>query len=467
MNAPTIVVCLGVFALSTLGHILPGFTRPDVFFGVTVDPAFRTTDAARRILRDYRIALWCSAIAAGAFLWALDRPGVALPGVALLIYVIGTCGAQVASHRRALIHATTRSTIIEVDLSAPKEYFPGGLLVALLPFVVLIGLGLWAVPHMDRLPDRLPVHWGFSGPNRWVITSSRAIIGLLVIHAFVCLLLTASAWGVLRWSRHVSVSGPSAAAERRFRRGTVLLILTTEYFTILPPIFSLLLAPALAMKVWSVALLVTIFAFVISLMRAGQGGARRTMMAGRPIGDRTADARWIGGLIYFNPTDPALLVEKRMGIGWTLNLGNPWSWVPLIVATVIVVSAPILVQGASNSAVTRPLVQPDDRGEPLKSRSASPGTEESLRRYILSLEEGRPNYQEMSPQLAASVKLQLPKIMTIIAGLGDLKSLTYDGTDSDGSDVYVAAFARGRLEWHVGPLVDGKVTHRYFHPLPD
>jgi uncharacterized membrane protein len=445
MNIPTIVVCIGLLAMSTLGHFLPRFTRPDVFFGVTVDPAFRTTGAARRILRDYRIALWSGAISAGALSWVLHRPVVAF-----LVYVIGTCGAQVASHRRASIHAITRtrSTTIEVDLSAPPERIPGGLWVALLPFIVLIGLGLWAVPHTDRLPDRLPVHWGFNGPNRWVITSPRAIIGLLMQYALVCLLLTASALGVLHWSRRVSVPGPSAAAERRFRRRTVLLVLTTEYFTVLPPVFILLQAPALAMKVWSAALLLTLLAFVISLIRAGQGGTHLTP-GGGAIGDRTADARWIGGLIYFNPTDPALLVEKRMGIGWTLNLGNPRTWAPLMAVAAIVLIGPILKSG------------PAGPGTP-----ASPGTEESLRRYIYSLEKGHPNYEEMSPKLAASVNLQQPKIMKVIAGLGDLKSLTYNGTDSDGSDVYLAAFARGRLEWHIGPLVDGKVASRYFRPLP-
>lgn len=460
MNTATILVLIGLFAMSAQGHFLPQFTRPDVFFGVTVEPAFRTSDAARRILRGYRIALWCSAIGAAAFLWVFHRAGVAF-----LMYAIGACIAQVASHRRALIHATARSTAIEVDLSAPKEHIPGGLLAALLPLVALIGLGLWAVPHLDRLPDRLAVHWGFNGPNRWVITSPRAIIGLLAMHAFVCLLLTAAAFGVLHWSRRVSLSGPSAAAERQFRRRFLLLILITEYFTILPPAFSLLQAPALAMEVWSVALLVTIVSFLSSLMLAGQGGARQTRLRGRPIGDRTADARWIGGLIYFNPADPALLVEKRMGIGWTMNVGNPRSWVPLIAVAVIVVIGPQLVRGASNSASMPPQAA-DDHGELLKSRPASPGTEDSLRRYILSLERVHPNYEEMSPQLAAAVSRQLPKIKALMDGLGEFKSLTYAGTDSDGSDVYVAAFARGRLEWHIGPLVDGKVAYRRFRSLP-
>ena len=460
MNTPTISVFICILAMSALGHFLPKFTRPDLFFGVTVDPAIRNTDEARRILRKYRIALWGSTIAAGTLDAVLHRPVIAL-----ILYVIGICGAQVASQRRASIHAASRSTTIEVDLSSPGEHVPGRLLTALLPLIVLVGLGLWAVPHVDELPLRMPVHWGFSGPNRWVITSSRAIIVLLAQHAFICLVLIASALGVLHWSRRIAVSGPSAAAERQFRRRTVLLILTAEYFTILPPIFSLLQAPALAMKVWSAALIVTIVVFVISLMHAGQGGARLVGTGRGPIGDRTADERWIGGFLYFNPTDPALLVERRMGIGWTVNFGNPWSWVPVVAVAVIVVAAPLTVRGGSNLAAGVPL-QPDSPGLPLRNKSASPGTEESVRRYILSLQQGHPNYVEMSPQLAAAVNRQLPKIMATINGLGEFTSLTYEGTDTVGADVYIAAFARGRLECHIGPLVDGKVAYRQFRPLP-
>ena len=32
------------------------------------------------------------------------------------------------------------------------------------------------------------------------------------------------------------------------------------------------------------------------------------------------------GIFYSNPDDPALFVPKRFGIGYTLNFGNPWSW---------------------------------------------------------------------------------------------------------------------------------------------
>ena len=38
----------------------------------------------------------------------------------------------------------------------------------------------------------------------------------------------------------------------------------------------------------------------------------------------TPDECWRLGDIYINPADPAIFVEKRDGVGFTFNLGNPW-----------------------------------------------------------------------------------------------------------------------------------------------
>ena len=45
-------------------------------------------------------------------------------------------------------------------------------------------------------------------------------------------------------------------------------------------------------------------------------------------GPRPPDAAWSGSF-YSNPNDPALLVPKRFGMGYTLNFGNPGSWAVL------------------------------------------------------------------------------------------------------------------------------------------
>jgi len=44
------------------------------------------------------------------------------------------------------------------------------------------------------------------------------------------------------------------------------------------------------------------------------------------FGDYSADSAWKGGVLYFNPDDAALFVERRTGLGYTVNFGNPRSW---------------------------------------------------------------------------------------------------------------------------------------------
>jgi len=103
----------------------------------------------------------------------------------------------------------------------------------------------------------------------------------------------------------------------------------------------------------------------------------------------------------------------------------------------------------------------------LSNNIPSPGTQASLLRYINSLETGKPNYDEMSSQMAAVVQAQLPMIEQIIHTLGAFQAMTFKGVSSSGFDVYDVTFAHGRAEWSIAPLsADGKVLARGFRELP-
>jgi hypothetical protein len=49
-------------------------------------------------------------------------------------------------------------------------------------------------------------------------------------------------------------------------------------------------------------------------------------------------------IFYSNPDDPALLVPKRFGIGYTVNFGHPWSWI-VIAFIILIVLLPLIVAG--------------------------------------------------------------------------------------------------------------------------
>ena len=52
--------------------------------------------------------------------------------------------------------------------------------------------------------------------------------------------------------------------------------------------------------------------------------------------DNTPDSAWKwGGFLYYNREDPALMVEKRIGLGYTLNFGNSASWVFIGLVTLL------------------------------------------------------------------------------------------------------------------------------------
>src|SRR4030095_2008771 len=83
-----------------------------------------------------------------------------------------------------------------------------------------------------------------------------------------------------------------------------------------------------------------------ALLLMGTLAVRLIRASGSPtqaaVGDTTPDSCWFLGKVYFNRADPSLFVEKRMGLGYTLNLGNPVSWLVMIVA-VTALSIPFLL----------------------------------------------------------------------------------------------------------------------------
>jgi Domain of unknown function (DUF3471) len=100
----------------------------------------------------------------------------------------------------------------------------------------------------------------------------------------------------------------------------------------------------------------------------------------------------------------------------------------------------------------------------IANKAPSPGTEESLRRFIDSMQRGQPNYDEMTPTLAAANRSHISWSGPLMKSLGALKSITFRTVNAQGFDVYDATFEKGRVEFSIAPLTsDGKVAARAWH----
>ncbi len=97
--------------------------------------------------------------------------------------------------------------------------------------------------------------------------------------------------------------------------------------------------------------------------------------------------------------------------------------------------------------------------EPGLARRSAPiaGSEEMLRQYIEGLGRGEPNYDRMTPEVAAQTRAQLPMEQAIVAKLGALRAVSFRGATPSGNDIYMAHFANGTAEWRIGLVKDGMI----------
>jgi hypothetical protein len=70
MPLEKIIFTVILLLMSALFSIIPGLTRPDLFFAVTVTHEFRQTADAKRILGQFRMIVWTCALATIAIVCA-------------------------------------------------------------------------------------------------------------------------------------------------------------------------------------------------------------------------------------------------------------------------------------------------------------------------------------------------------------------------------------------------------------
>jgi uncharacterized membrane protein len=309
-------------------HLAPYVSRRDVFFGVTVPSSFRDGTEARAVSRRYAAEVW--GLAAIAALLVVTSPMPSVSGPMLLAQTIGASVAYVRAWARVRPHAAVPATVREAAIG-PREGLPGGLLGQLGPFLILLAAAAYVAMNWEHVPARFPTHWNLAGtPDGWTAKSTAGVFRGFGVGFVACAMLAFTSYAAVHWTRLPRVSGHDGQQHRRVRRVNLLALLASGYMIALLLSWTTVVAMfapdpralrlPLPIRVAPFALMLGA-TLVISVMR------RSAAAAEPPVGDTTPDSCWILGRLYFNRADPVLFVERRIGIGYTLNLGNPWSWV--------------------------------------------------------------------------------------------------------------------------------------------
>jgi len=352
----------GIILLSmTIQLALPHLLRPDNLFSVTIAEDARQHPEVRALLARWRlcnavIGLVAAAACAGTGLLPPSASLFLLP-VLLLLYFLTGPAVYVAFHRQALAFALpAEGGAMRVASLRPR---PSGRPISwweLVPLTVIAFTVILLALSYPTAPAVVPTHFDLTGhANEFAPKSIWTFFSIVGVQLGVWVILTLFGVGLSR--SRVAPSAGAAGASYRLMWARLVFMLKTA--TVLALCIAGLLptstqepgALAGPLAVLPIALLVTILALTLTLaLRSGQSGWRQLRRTGSPLtarGDATPDSAWIGGLFYYNPDDPALFVEKRYSLGWTVNFGHPQArliLIGLLLVPLVLSLLPVLFQ---------------------------------------------------------------------------------------------------------------------------
>lgn len=232
-----------------------------------------------------------------------------------------------------------------VDLTARSrdEILPWPFYVV--PIGVTVFLIIFTILHYDQIPNAIAVHWGPSGAaDAWQEKSYFTAIALPLIMLMMQCMMWGTADSIKRSAIRLAINRQQESLEselktRKFMSWNIALVSysLTGLLTMLQlsNIYPSMADGKKLLPFFMTFLILIIGSVLVYAWKKRQLRVHYKDNVVSEVMDIDEDRYWKGGLIYMNRQDPSVFVEKRFGVGWTMNFANPRGY--------IVIGLPLLI----------------------------------------------------------------------------------------------------------------------------
>lgn len=341
-----------------LSAFTPYLTRKTESFGVAITEEIYHSDRMKKIRKQYSIKalvvlILISLITSYYFSKFPEPINIYVYSVGLFVMLIALFFVYLKFHflvkglKKKEGWIESKKQVSLTDLSFRQRKIKHSNLWFIIPLIITIGTMIITYLNYDLIPDRIPMQYDFQGnPNKFKDKSLITVffptffqIMMIGLFIFINNIISKS-------KQQLNPSDPEGSAlqneifRRKWSAFTIISgILMVLIFTLMQISFFVIIDPSL---IFSATMLITLMIVIFSLYLAitlGQGGSRIKTQASRNNNeiDRDQDEYWKLGQFYFNPQDPAVFIEKRFGIGWTINFGSKkgWLYIAILFAFII------------------------------------------------------------------------------------------------------------------------------------
>jgi hypothetical protein len=363
----TVLMAATTLAITWIMTTIPALTAQGAPLGVRVPKSHLSDPVVVGAISGFKTRTWIVGITATVIsLFYVNHSWVA--ALSSLLVVFGSTWAYL-SQRRYIIAAkkeggwfdgvetavsarvTGRDADAVQDIDVPTPTFPW--LTMLGSLLAIIAGALIVAANWSTIPDPVPVHWdGSMEPDSWSEKSIGSVFFLTFIALGVWLLFAAICWFI----QYAAVRPRSERSIKARLRNQANLAASNEAMGILLLLMSLGLSfmqitgplpgyqdlvglSIITMLVMTIGGSIAIVAMILRAQSRLEDQLRGVKFPDDNKESPDNDEHYKWGILYYNPDDPAVLVEKRLGVGISFNYATWQAKVFLIVIALIIIGS--------------------------------------------------------------------------------------------------------------------------------
>ncbi|WP_449539145.1 DUF1648 domain-containing protein [Ferdinandcohnia sp. Marseille-Q9671] len=353
-----IILFIAIFIMG-IQIAIPFLVKRTVIFGVTIPDPYSKNEKLVSYKKKYALLVsFLSVIALGGFLlWALvNEPseeqtvlvgtilqfGIIIFSLCLYFYFHGKT-IQVKRKQNWGVDGK-RVKVADLSVRSQDEMLPW--YVYLVPILITVGVIGYTVLQYDLLPEQIPTHWGINGEaDAFTEKTPMSAVQMPLVLLVMQIMFLAIQVGTKRSGIKLTATGTNASRIRQLtlrKYSSWFMFLVSFLLTIMFSFFQLTtIHPDLLDGITMIAtpiifLVVVLTGTIVFAIKVGRSDKIDIEVNEKGTADYDDDSHWVGGLFYFNRKDPSIFVEKRFGVGWTINFGNPIGYLIILVPLAII-----------------------------------------------------------------------------------------------------------------------------------
>lgn len=340
INYTFVLVMVGIIQVFVQTFSKKGYT-----LGVSVPKDARETETMKQILNDYKMMTLSMTIFLGLVQYFASYLTESVGIITLVFFIsIALLSLPLIIYNKNLKNMTQglsqdKRKIIALDTNEGKSDLRKIMAISYgASLLLIIGVSLFLFINYDKIGDKIIMHTDFKGnvtdmrdkTYLNVFYPSLVSAGMLLMFYLINLM-------VIKVRPRISKENPekSLANSRKAQKvWTYYLGLNAFVMTLLFEIgvnFLALKNTSLPLYILTILTIILSIGGVIYLgIKVGTDGSRLDNM--EDFSFEEDDKHWIlGAMFYNNPDDPAIFVPKRVGVGYTINIGRPLGKLMMII----------------------------------------------------------------------------------------------------------------------------------------